>query len=545
MMKDSIEQSGASEEVRYNEKLFRLVSHTLVMLMMSCAAYTLSTLIHHFFADWSPGVIAALAFFIAFERLFTYPRFRRLTSFSRQWFVDLAAQWIIMLLVIRTTLGLAHGLDAFRNELLLMAGNFWAYFLSPEYLIALGILLPIWFLTGFAAELLEAMGLDQTRIRREVVSLDSRYVPPRARLLSFIFTLGTVLIFFTGLVRMNIRDIFEVTTGRVSIELNALSSGGASTLLYFMFGLALLSQTQFISLHTNWRLQGIRVSRGLASHWGPYSLIFLAILAAIVSLLPTHFGLGMLSTLGYVIDVLVRILFFIAQLILSILLLLISIPFRLFGSDGPQMEFPPPPELPELPVGEAIPEAGFPIWALIRSIFSWLLLLGILGFALRHFLRQHGELLDALNKFPAGRWLARLWIRVRSLFVGAGSRMAALVEAGVTRLRAFTSRQRLTSPVGFLSLRRLDPRQRVYYFYLALVRRGAESGLQRSGSQTPYEYAATLESALPAVDTDIEALTGSFVEARYSRHPVPAEKANVVKTTWERIRRALRGIKEV
>ncbi len=544
-MKASMDQTGVSEEVRYNERLFRLVSHALIMLMMACGAYTVSTLIHHFLSDWNSAVIAALAFFIAFERLFTYPRFQRLTALSREWFVDLAAQWIIMLLVIRTSIGLAHGLQVFRAELLLMSGNFWAYFLSPEYLITLVILIPIWFLTGYAAELLEDMGLDQTRIRREVVALDARYVPPRARLMSFVFTMGTVLIFFTGLVRMNIRDIFEVTTGRVSVELNAFSSGGASTLLYFMFGLALLSQTQFISLHTGWRLQGIRVSRGLARYWGPYSLLFLAILVATVSLLPTHYGLGMLSTLGYIIDMLVRILFFIAQLILSILLFLISLPFMLFGSDGPQMEFPPPPELPELPTEEAVPGAGFPLWALIRSILSWLLLLGILGFAIRNFLRQHGELLEALNKLPGGRWLARLWIRLRTLFSGTGSRMAALVDAGKKRLRALRSRPGVSVPGGFLSLRRLDPRQRVYYFYLALVRRGGESGLKRSGSQTPYEYAATLENALPNVDTDIESLTGSFVEARYSRHPIPPEKANIVKTTWERIRRALRGIKEL
>jgi hypothetical protein len=408
MMKTPMELTGSSEEVRYNERLFRLVSYGLVMLMMACAAFTISTLINHFFPDWNTAVIAALGFFIAFERLITYPRFRRLRSLSREWFVDLTAHWLIMLLVIRTTIGLAHGLQPFRAELLLMAEFFWAYFLSPEYLIALVVLLPIWFLTGYAAELLEAMGLDQTRIRREVISVDARYVPPRARLLSLIFTLGTVLIFFTGLVRMNIRDIYDVTIDRVNIPLNVFASGGASTLLYFMLGLALLSQTQFISLHTNWRIQGIRVSRGLASHWGPYSLLFLAALAAVVSLLPTHFGLGLLSTLGYVIDILVRLLFFLAQVILSILLLLISIPFKLFGSDpfklfgsdGPQMEFPPPPELPELPTGEPVPEAGFPLWALIRSIISWLLMLGIIGFALRHFLRQHGDLLDALYKFP-------------------------------------------------------------------------------------------------------------------------------------------------
>ena len=118
------------------------------------------------------------------------------------------------------------------------------------------------------------------------------------------------------------------------------------------------------------------------------------------------------------------------------------------------------------------------------------------------------------------------------------------MEAGLARLRTLRTRPGLTAPGGFLSLRRLDPRQRIYYFYLALVRRGSERGLARSASQTPYEFAARLETALPTVDTDIESLTDTFVEARYSRRAVPAEKANLVKATWARIRHALQQIRK-
>jgi hypothetical protein len=264
-------------------------------------------------------------------------------------------------------------------------------------------------------------------MRRETPALDARYVPPRARLMSLIFTLGTALIFFTGLVRVNVRELFESSAARPGLHLNALASGGGATLLYFLFGLALLSQSQFISLHTSWRLQGARVSRDLAVRWGPYSLLFLALLVAIVSLLPTHYGLGFLSTLGYVIDVLLSILVFLGQLLLSVLFLAIGLLFSLFGVEAPQTELPQPPLLPEPPIGEALPQGGLGWWALLRSILSWLLLIGIFGFALVHVLRQHGEFAQTLRRIPGARWLARAWRWLSGWFTGVRGRVAAIV----------------------------------------------------------------------------------------------------------------------
>jgi hypothetical protein len=94
-------------------------------------------------------------------------------------------------------------------------------------------------------------------------------------------------------------------------------------------------------------------------------------------------------------------------------------------------------------------------------------------------------------------------------------------------------------PVGLISLRTLDPRRRVYFFYLALIRRSGEQGVVRKPSQTPSEYAVQLEKALPLESEDIDSITAAFVEARYSRQEVDSRKAELVKATWGRIRRAL------
>jgi hypothetical protein len=87
----------------------------------------------------------------------------------------------------------------------------------------------------------------------------------------------------------------------------------------------------------------------------------------------------------------------------------------------------------------------------------------------------------------------------------------------------------------------LDPRRQIYFFYLAMIRRGAEQGLRRGPSQSPSEYAVLLEKALPSSVEDIDSITEAFVEARYSRHKVEPKEAALVKTTWARIRRALQN----
>jgi len=112
------------------------------------------------------------------------------------------------------------------------------------------------------------------------------------------------------------------------------------------------------------------------------------------------------------------------------------------------------------------------------------------------------------------------------------------VEVGLKRLSSSNER----GPAvrwGFISLRRLSPRERVLFFYRALARRGSESGLPRRPSQTPHECAVPLESALPEAISEITLLTEAFVEARYSHHEITTGQANLVRRWWEPIKKAL------
>jgi hypothetical protein len=116
-----------------------------------------------------------------------------------------------------------------------------------------------------------------------------------------------------------------------------------------------------------------------------------------------------------------------------------------------------------------------------------------------------------------------------------------LVEALQTGLR----RLRPASPVQpwrYLNLRQLSPRERVQFFYRAMVRRGGQSGLPRKPAQTPFEYENTLRPAVSEHEDDLAGLTRAFVEAQYSPHPITPQNAVEAQGHWKRIRQALRAL---
>jgi hypothetical protein len=518
-----------SEETRTSENMFRFVSYALVTLMMTCAVGTLVSLINRLFPDWQPWYIAGLSFFVVADRLYTYRPNKKLPLFSKEWFIVFGSQGVLILLIVKVAVGLSHGVYAFWAEIQNWWPDFVMYFLNYEYLTVMVIMVVIWLVSGYFAELLDEMGLDQALVAMEIAGGDQVQGPPaRVRLVSLIDLRSLYL------------DTFS--TRLVVLDLAALAGGGASTLLYFMFGMALLSQTQFVSLHTRWSLQKIPINRNLAGRWALYSILFLVLLAIFTSLLPTHYSLGMLSALGKVLDTITQFLISIAQFFVSIILLIISLPFMLLGKKTPlenvaEQPTPTPTPTPSKDLSNIVPS---PAWLeLTKSLIFWVIFLSFITYSIILYLRQHKEVLESLRKIPGWRLAVRFLNWIKGIFIGAKSGISRAVKTGRERLLARRKARQATSGSGFLNLRRLDPRQKVYFFYLALIRRGTEIGMTRKPAQTPTEYAATLESALPTVDEDIDALTEAFIEARYSRHPVEPEKANLVKATWERIRKAL------
>lgn len=527
---------------RLNESVFRTISYILVTLMIVCGVLTFGNLVNRYVNTWSTAATAIVSALIVLDRLYTYQKMKSFPILSGEWLLAVSTQWIVIIVVLKVVLGLVSGLSTFLEEIPLWVTNFQEYFLTPDFYLSMLIVTVVWVLGGHFAEILNGMGMKEALIERQSAIFSAREKPPRHRLLGLFFNIGALLIVFTALARIDLRVVFSSEDAPLLINIPAFEGGGVTTLLYFMFGLALLSQTQFVTLNTRWALRGFRVERNLAVSWVLYSLLFLIGLALIAFFLPTGYGLGVLTFLGYVLDVLLVLLVFLVQLLIVLFIFLASLPFRLLNWESPLENFTlTMPEFPNVPAEVTSTVTPVAWWEVLKTILIWGVVIAIVVYSIRQYLRQHEGFTNSLHRRPILRWLLHIWRWLKDLFGGIHKGLVDAVAANLERIRSRRAGTKNLGLSGFINPRRLDPRQRVYFFYLALVRRGNESGLTRSLSQTPYEYAATLADALPDVDEDVDALTEAFVEARYTPRDVEEQKANLVKTYWDRVRSALRS----
>lgn len=524
------------------EKKFRLFSYTLVFLMMTCFVMTLSILIHNVVPGWHSGIIAGILIFIVIDRLYTYPGLKHVTILSSEWLVTYGAQWVAIVLSSRFLLSYAGGPDVLVRDLALFARGSLPDLITYEFLATLMLEVVVWFLPSQFMGLLDEIGLDMKFALSEESNL-LRYdaVPAHQRLVNLIFGVGIVLVILAAMTRLHWEPSLSNSTGLPVVHLNRFSGGEAGALLYFVFGLALLSLSRLMSLQTHWNRLRIPVSsKNLVRQWAIYSLVFLLILVVIVSLLPAGDSLGFFFLLRTLLSFLFSVIFFLANLIMMLIVLLFSLPFLLFGRKAPFIIQAAPPPLPVMPLAPPIsPAASSPLWELIRSILLWGGLAILIVFAVIQFVKQHDSVIAALRGSRITNWLVLAW---QWLYKNADKTRGLVVLAIADGWQSLLSRlegKRILSRPAFLNVRSLDPRRRVYFFYLAMIRRGGEQGLKREPSQTPSEYASQLEKALPSSTEDINSLTDAFIQARYSRREVHAEDANIVKATWERIRQAL------
>jgi hypothetical protein len=272
-----------------------------------------------------------------------------------------------------------------------------------------------------------------------------------------------------------------------------------------------------------------------------YSLIFLLILGLIVGILPAGDSIGFFSLVFLAFGFLFRVLLFIIQLIAALILLLFSIPFLVFGKTPPEIANSEPPAIPPLPTGSPLPPVSNEIFIIIRSIILWGVLIFVVLFALLQFFKQHGGIVAALRSSRITNWLLLAWQWLYRNVEKTRGDLSRLVAAGWQSMASRREGKPILPPLRLVLPRSLDPRRQIYFYYLAMIRRGGEQGIPRQPSQTPAEYAAHLEKELPDASQDIDSITDAFIEARYSRREMDSQKANWVKEIWGRIRRALQS----
>jgi hypothetical protein len=536
-----------SEKSDINRKFYKVITALIVGLMMACQGITVVLFVRKVSLNLKLYFLPVLGFLIALERVTSSKSSSRLLTFTRKWIFLHLSRWVFILFLLKIILLISNPPGSILFEFQLWRLDFFTYFTDTRYIFSVVFLILIWMISGFFANLLEEMSIEESLIRLEMGTMAPiSTIPVRDRLLGLIFGLGFAQLALTALLRIDLRMLISGEFDSLGVQpLPFLAAGAWNALAYFILGLVLMSLSQFTRLNARWRFQKIEISQRLGVHWATYSILFIVFLAILASVLPTNYSLGFLSTLGYLLKYVFGFLLFIFGFVWSLLIYAFNLLLTLFGLTPqsqvslPEGNFTPP----EQPVD--IPQtAVYPWLEVVKSLLFWAIFLGVIGFSVYQFIRQHEGILTAIRKTPGVSWLSRFFAWLLGSFKGFNQRLSHAIDIGLGKLRSQTGIQVLSDLPRFRSLRHLSPRQRVYFFFLAMIRRGGERGIPREDSQTPYEYASNLEENIPNVDHDVTSLTSAFVEARYSQHNVDQVKAGLVKRHWERIRSALRSFRK-
>ncbi len=543
---------------RWNQRRFTLAAYLLVSAMMACMTVSLVKLVGLFFPGWSGGYLVVFSFLLALEALYSRRTAEKLTFPEREWVLYRGTEWIVILVVLKVVYYGVYGLDLLREDLPLWWMDFETYFFNGEYLLGIAIAMLVWGVSTYFSLELSFLETDAQvlQIEQESGIFEARSAI-RARLANLILIIGSAMIVFTA--GMHMDSLVEW------FELPVLQVGVSNVLLYFLLGLVLLSMTQFSLLRVGWILEKIPMQSEISGRWFLYSLGFILLAALLASLLPTRYSFGLLATLNYLTTMISGLMSVLFMLLMAPVFFVLGLLSMLFAGEGGA------PEATEIPPLEAAPPPpsapSLPWWEMLQSLAFWVVFLAVIGFSLAYYLNQHQNIALRLRHLPLLGLLIDYLGRLFSWAGGVNRQIGAALEAGIERWRAQRLARRQQPAWGFVNPRRLPPRQRVVFYYLAMVRRGGEQGVARRTSQTPYEYSQELESLVrqqgapgqtvrpletepapvssgqaagqPDPAAEIAALTDEFMEARYSQHEITEQHAGRVRRYWEHIRRAI------
>jgi hypothetical protein len=464
-------------------------------IMIACISMSLVALSYTFGSTWDTNYLVPLSALVAIESYFSI----RTEQDVRVRIIELAVIYVVL-----------EAVDALSN------GGTIRQALTPHFnqpiMFGAILLLFVWLGVREMADMLPEIHktIEPTSV---VTALTLRFVAG-----------GVLLFFVAGLTQRSL-------AGALQLSSHAPSGPLLNVLVYFLLGMLIVSYIQYEALHQRWALQETRVVGDLHLTWLRLTAALLVVALVIAALLPTTQVFGLTA------------------LISAIWRELSSMGLTVWNHLPGQTSTPPlskifghprhhPPHLrppPKTPHG-----AGPPAWLNgARTAVFWLLLAGGVLYVLSRVrwaavaeARPRGKRPSLLARFT--RLWRRLWGRVHR----SARRVAALVPRALPRRTAKPAAGRFRR---LLRLNALSPEEQVRYFYLSLLRRAQEQGVQRIPSQTPREFAARLAPRVGDAEPDLDGLTDTFIEARYSGHGIEKERVTPVKAQWRRLRNALRA----
>jgi len=523
-------ESSLAELFRKNERLTTFVTHLIVALMLGSVAVSVVQFGEYLAPGWNGTFLVPLSILVALESMYSRRKIKPAGFFSREYWVYRLTELVLLFLGVKLVLYLVRGVDSLWADLQALRQNFWDAYFTNEYILVAGFSILVWAIAGMFAEELDYLEGDEKLLSRErETGIIEERPAARRRLANLILYLGGALIFEAALVRLDWTMLWGETPPLRGHILNVV--------IYFILALILLSMTQFSVLRVHWSLDRVPISPDLAAGWLKYSALFLLVLAAIAFVLPTSYSVGLLDMVAYLISILSAIFSALLFLLLLPFFLLMSLFSRLFGVAEPVS----PPDLQRIIPQQPQAVASAPWLEVLKSILFWTVFVGIMVFSVTYYLRQNQALLDQLKRTPLLHLVGKFWHWLAGWLRGVNENLSAAVRASREQLRKRSPFRTGQRGWNLRALRRMSPRERVQFFYLAMLRRGKERGLPRRPGQTPYEYARRIAPKVPDVEPDVSALTQEFIEARYSLHEISSQQASRVQQYWNRIRKALRA----
>jgi hypothetical protein len=539
-----------SEDHQTHQRLAAWASGLIVAGMIACVAQGGVLFGQRLVTGWNGTYLVIVCFLVSLEALYTKRALRGIRFLSRRWLIQRLSEWIVILVILKVVVFLVHdvafgaelsswqrlwlsllrGLNEFGASLASGRQNFFNAFFTGEYVVACLFVFTAWlFSTRLAEDLIEIDPDLPVDLQFDAEGHPFDRSAARRKLLGHIFLIGSGLVFLTGMLRVDL--------GLFGFNPPGLQASILNVLIYFLLGFVLLSLTRLAILRAEWRSEDIPIDRQLTRRWIIYTAIFLVALGFFARLLPTAYSVDLLSSLGAFLNLVLALGRVILILLLAPILYVINWLLQLFR---PQASATPPPQVPPLQLPPEFSAAPIPWLEVIKSLIFWTAFVALVVYAFRQYLEQRPELKLRLQHFVSWRRLSSLWQALRQSLHRLNRRLSRAIVGTLDRWQPPPITQSRGTDRFHLPPDRSSTRQRILFFYRALVQRGGEAGFARRSSQTPYEYSTTLRRAEPTVASEIDSLTGEFVEARYSRHQIEAERVKRVRQYWQRIKQALR-----
>lgn len=515
---------------RSGQTPFTLVSHIIIVGMMISVALAFHFLGNRFIPGWKGGYLVWMAIFLSIEAMYSRKRVKDLDT--RERLIFRLSEWVAFLAGIKIAIYLTHNPAQLLTDLPLWQEDFFQNFFTGEYMLAIFIAVLVWWSSlAFSSEIEELYSREMDAEWDDPGKLQNALRDIRVRILSKIFFLGALLVALA--VAAHLEVPFEAIQQMAQANVGPLPV--ANVLLYFVLALVLITQTQFALLQARWINQRLPISAQLTRNWIRYGLFFFLLCAVIVFFLPTNYSIGLLDTLRLAVGYLLKALAF--------LLVVISLPvtwcMSLFSFTNQVNDTIPPGELGSMPA--VSPHTPLPWWEFVQSLLFWAFFLGIIIFSVRFYLMQNAALLKTLKGFAVFLWVNEVWKRVKAWLRGANRHVSAFLAVGIKRLRVQRVRLPASPLKRVVNFSKMSAREKIIYYYVSLIQLGENKGLVRKPSQTPSNYQKSLSNMIPEVDQDLQGLTETFLEARYSLHAIEDTNAVLAGSLWEKIKAILRS----